>query len=85
MGTVFDFSGLGDLKITIANIGTNAFTYAIKSQDEEQLARHTIQPNESKTFTLRSFVSSPEPGPYYLSAYNADGSESSMRLLVQPE
>ncbi|BCB38091.1 hypothetical protein BCJMU51_2987 [Bacillus cereus] len=85
MGTVFDFSGLGDLKITIANIGTNAFTYAIKSQDEEQLASHTIQPNESKTFTLRSFVSSPEPGPYYLSAYNADGSESSMRLLVQPE
>ncbi len=40
---------------------------------------------ESKTFTLRSLNSSPGPGAYYLSAYNDDGSESSMWLEVQPE
>ncbi|ARJ22702.1 hypothetical protein J7E43_19760 [Bacillus sp. ISL-8] len=85
MGTGFDFSGLGDLKVTVENTGTNAFTYSIKSKDEEKLVRHTIKPNEGKTFTLRSLVTSPEPGYYYLSAYNEDGSESSMRLEVQPE
>ncbi|MDR4984135.1 hypothetical protein CN491_00530 [Bacillus cereus] len=85
VGTGFDFSGLGDLKITVENTGKNAFTYSIKTKNEEQLVRHTIQPNESKTFTLRSFVSSPEPGYYYLSAYNEDGSESSMRLELQPQ
>ncbi|KWU62572.1 hypothetical protein AWW70_14210 [Bacillus mycoides] len=87
MGTGFDFSGLGDLKVTVENTGTNAnaFTYSIKSKDEEKLVRHTIKPNEGKTFTLRSLVTSPEPGYYYLSAYNEDGSESNMRLEVQPE
>ena len=84
-GTLFDFSGLGDLKVTVTNIGTNAFTYSIKSPNEDQLVKHTIQPNESKTFTLRSLISSPGPGAYYLSAYNDDGSESSMGLEVQPE
>jgi hypothetical protein len=64
MGTGFDFSGLGDLKVTVENTGTNAFTYSIKSKDEEKLVRHTIKPNEGKTFTLRSLVTSPEPGYY---------------------
>ncbi|MGN4446760.1 hypothetical protein ACTFOB_17875 [Bacillus cereus group sp. MYBK79-1] len=85
VGTGFDFSGLGDLKVTVKNIGTNAFTYAIKSPDEEPLVKHTIQQNESKTLTLRSLISSPRPGTYYLSAYNEDGSESSFGLEVQPE
>ncbi|MFK4289232.1 uncharacterized protein (DUF2147 family) [Bacillus sp. RC240] len=65
MGTGFDFSGQGDLKVTVENAGTNAFTYSIKSKDEEKLVRHTIKPNEGKTFTLRSLVTSPEPGYYY--------------------
>ncbi|MBE7121219.1 hypothetical protein [Bacillus cereus] len=85
MGTGFDFSGLGDLKITVENTGPNAFTYSIKSKDEAQLIKHTLQANESETFTLRSLASSPEPGEYYLFAYNEDGSESSMRIEVQPE
>ncbi|MGG0723965.1 hypothetical protein [Bacillus mycoides] len=85
LGTAFDFNGLGDLKITVENTGNNTFIYSIKSKDEEKLVRHTMQPNERKTFTLRSLVSSPEQGSYYLSAYNEDGSESSMRLEVQPE
>lgn len=85
VGTGFDFSGLRDLKVTVKNIGTNAFTYSIKSPDEEPLVKHTIQSNENKTFTLRSLHSSPEPGTYYLSAYNEDGSESSLGLEVQPE
>ncbi|HDR4424067.1 TPA: hypothetical protein QCP59_004949 [Bacillus cereus] len=85
VGTGFDFSGLGDLKVTVKNIGTNAFTYSIKSPDEEPLVKHTIQPNESRTYTLRSLNSSPGPGAYYLFAYNEDGSESSLGLEVQPE
>ncbi|MGG0301257.1 hypothetical protein ABEY59_12210 [Bacillus albus] len=85
VGTGFDFSGLGDLKVTVKNIGTNTFTYSIKSPDEKPLVKYTIQENESKTLTLRSIISSPRPGTYYLSAYNEDGSESSLGLEVQPE
>ncbi|WP_436864547.1 hypothetical protein [Bacillus fungorum] len=44
-GTLFDFNGLGDLKVTVTNIGTNTFTYSIKSPNEDQLVKHTIQPN----------------------------------------
>ena len=64
---------------TVGEIRSIVFSYKTIKRRMKRKIFHLI------TFTLRSFVSSPEPGPYYLSAYNADGSESSMRLLVQPE
>ncbi|MGW5953938.1 hypothetical protein [Bacillus mycoides] len=84
MGTGFDFSGQGDLNITIKNTGTNSFTYSIKFK-EDRLVTHTLQPNESKSFTLRSLIANPLPGDYSLFAHNQDGSESSMNLEVQPQ
>ncbi|HDR7793964.1 TPA: hypothetical protein QCY19_004936 [Bacillus luti] len=83
--TGFDYSGIGDLTITLENTGENAFTYSIKTKDEQQLKKRTLQPNESETFTLRSLVATPQPGEYYLFTYNEDGSESSMSLQVQPK
>ncbi|WP_257155418.1 hypothetical protein [Bacillus cereus] len=38
-GTGFDFSGQGDLNITIKNTGTNSFTYSIKFK-EDRLVTH---------------------------------------------
>lgn len=83
-GTGFDFSGQGDLHITIKNTGTNSFTYSIKFK-EDRLVKYTLQPNESKSFTLRSLIANPLPGDYSLFAHNQDGSESSMNLEVQPQ
>ncbi|MFZ3198268.1 MAG: hypothetical protein WA181_19110 [Bacillus mycoides] len=39
-GTGFDFSGQGDLHITIKNTSTNSFTYSIKFK-EDRLVKHT--------------------------------------------
>ncbi|OQR57032.1 hypothetical protein [Bacillus sp. CDB3] len=83
-GTGFEFSGLGDLNITIKNTSTNSFTYSIKFK-EDRLVKHTLQPSESKSFTLRSLIANPLPGYYSLFAHNQDGSESSMSLEVQPQ
>ncbi|QWG34187.1 hypothetical protein [Bacillus mycoides] len=83
-GTGFDFSGQGDLHITIKNTGTNSFTYSIKFK-EDRLVKHTLQPNESKSFTLRSLIANPLPGDYSLFTHNQDGSEGSMNLEVQPQ
>jgi hypothetical protein len=83
-GTGFDFSGQGDLHITIKNTSTNSFTYSIKFK-EDRLVKHTLQPNESESFPLRSLIANPLPGEYSLFAHNQDGSESSMNLEVQPQ
>ena len=52
---------------------------------EDRLVKHTLQPNESKSFPLRSLIANPLPGEYSLFAHNQDGSESSMNLEVQPQ
>ena len=52
---------------------------------KDRLVKHTLQPNESKSFPLRSLIANPLPGEYSLFAHNQDGSESSMNLEVQPQ
>ena len=64
---------------TVGEIRSIAFSY----KTIKRRMKRKIFSFDNIYFTLIRFLS--EPGPYYLSAYNADGFESSMRLLVQPE